>query len=92
MTNPEVPSTSSSSTPPQGAAPATSTGSSNSTLKSKTGETFTSASTFSSLENFRKRFPEMYNKFMKNVADCVITDMKKGAERVKQALKKMREN
>ena len=91
MTGSEVPSTNSSSVPPQGADPTTATGAGN-VLKSKSGEEFTSASTFSSLENFRKRFPEMYDKFMKNVADCVITDMRKGAERVKKALKKMREN
>lgn len=60
-------------------------------MKSSTGEEFTGASTFSSLENFRKRFPEMYDKFMRSAAETAIRDMKKGAERVKKALKKMRE-
>ncbi len=55
-------------------------------------EEINGASTFSSLADFRKRAPELHDRFMQTIAEAIIKDMKKGQERVKKAMKKMREN
>lgn len=59
--------------------------------QSSTGESITGATTFSSIGDFRNRAPELYDRFMRTIADSIVKDMKRGQERVKKAMKKIRE-
>lgn len=49
-------------------------------------------STYKSLDDFRKKNPKMYEAFMNGIAQSMIQDLKKGADRVKEAMKKARQN
>lgn len=47
---------------------------------------------YKSLEDFRKKNPKMYDAFMNGIAQSMIQDLKKGADRAKEAMKKNRQN
>lgn len=57
-----------------------------------TGENVTGASTFSSLEDLRTRAPKIFQKMMEGISSNMIDQLKKGADRVKEAMRKIRED
>lgn len=59
---------------------------------STTSSEVTMATSFNDLEAFRKRAPELYQKFMESLSENIIDDFKRRSERVRKAMKKMRES
>ncbi|MEC7839930.1 MAG: hypothetical protein VX777_07810 [Chlamydiota bacterium] len=61
-----------------------------SSSSSERGE-ITAATKFSSIGDFREKAPELFDKWMETISQNIIDDMKKGAERMKKAMRKNRE-
>lgn len=47
-------------------------------------------SSFKTLDEFRKKAPEIYNKFMETIQQQIVDDFKRRSKRVVEAMKKMR--
>lgn len=54
------------------------------------GDEVTTATSFKSLEGFRKEAPEIYNKFMESIQQNIVDDFKRRSKRIIDAMKKMR--
>ncbi len=50
------------------------------------------STSFHSLDELQKRAPQLFSKFMEAIAQNVISDMKKGSDRIRTAMKKMRQD
>lgn len=76
--------------------PASSTGAVDPAVKSPTksaeGE-FDPKATYSSMGDFQAHAPKkVVDSFMQSIAEGIIRDMKRGSERLKKAMRKIREN
>lgn len=61
------------------------------TTHAKTAPTSVPAS-FKSLDDFHKKAPKEYMAFLNGIAQGMISQLKKAADRVKEAMKKNRQN
>lgn len=50
----------------------------------------TMASSYKDLEEFRKKAPEIYNKFMETIQQSIVDDFKRRSKKLIEAMKKMR--
>lgn len=54
--------------------------------------TLNGKSTFSSLQDLKERAPKVFNMMLMGVAMAMVSSMKKGQDRVKKAMRKLRDD
>lgn len=65
--------------------------SANAAAEDDSSSAVTSKSGFKSLGELKEVAPKVYEGFMQGIAQTMIDDMKRGNQRIKEAMKKMRE-